>query len=409
MTKYGTRTLAAARGGASLTALFFAGAIGCSIASAQTLPVSASSSQHGNAPSGGVALVAADKAAPPAVTGVATAPVQLAQADPSVTGSADTGAQEIVVQGLRRSIQASLNDKRSAAVMIDEINAQDIADFPDSNLAESLQRLPGVSIERDNGEGRTITVRGLSGDFNRTRINGMEALSTAGSNDSGTSPNRSRAFDYNTFASELFSSLRVQKTPSAETDEGSLGATIDLITGKPFDFKGNKFGLSTQASYNENSKKANPRIAGLASFRFGADKRMGLLFSGAYNREVNIIHSYMRAAGQSDYVYRGSQFVGEGTPQRAGFAAGRQILLHRAAGPRRISIPAPNPDLRSSADLRKSTKACYKQSRGDPQLFSDGFSYVRGVCSPQAFHEPKGRDRNERQNEKCSAGQESRH
>jgi len=95
--------------------------------------------------------------------------------------------------------------------------------------------------------------------------------------------------------------------------------------------------------------------------------------------------------------------------QRAGFAAGRQILLHRAAGPRRISIPAPNPDLRSSADLRKSTKACYKQSRGDPQLFSDGFSYVRGVCSPQAFHEPKGRDRNERQNEKCSAGQESRH
>jgi len=377
MTKYGTRTLAAARGGASLTALFFAGAIGCSIASAQTLPVSASSSQHGNAPSGGVALVAADKAAPPAVTGVATAPVQLAQADPSVTGSADTGAQEIVVQGLRRSIQASLNDKRSAAVMIDEINAQDIADFPDSNLAESLQRLPGVSIERDNGEGRTITVRGLSGDFNRTRINGMEALSTAGSNDSGTSPNRSRAFDYNTFASELFSSLRVQKTSSAETEEGSLGATIDLVTGKPFDYAGSKFGLSTQASYNENSKKANPRIAGLASFRFGADKRMGLLFSGAYNREVNIIDSYMRAAGQSDYVYRGSQFVGEGTPQRAGFAA-----------PTGTALPYKNPEalaLQTGSDPLAYAKLYPGAPYGTDGRFDD--STVRIPALPTLNHQ----------------------
>lgn len=319
---YGMKTRIAARVGVSTVALFLSGVVGSSAASAQTAPAATGLSSVG-------------------VTGVATAPVQLAQATPvqlaqaapSVTGAADAAPQEIVVQGLRRSIQTSLNDKRNSDVMMDEINAQDIADFPDSNLAESLQRLPGVSIERDNGEGRTITVRGLSGDFNRTRINGMEALSTAGSNDSGTSPNRSRAFDYNTFASELFSSLRVQKTPSAETEEGSLGATIDLVTGKPFDYAGNKFGLSTQGSYNENSKKTNPRIAGLASVRFGADKRMGLLFSGAYNREVNIIDSYLRSPGASDYLYRQSQFVGEGDPQRAGFAA-----------PAGTALPYANPD-----------------------------------------------------------------
>ncbi|MGN6819538.1 MAG: TonB-dependent receptor [Sphingomonas sp.] len=252
----------------------------------------------------------------------------------NTTETADSGgAKEIVVTGFRNSIASALNDKRNSDVQIDEINAQDIADFPDSNLAESLQRLPGVSIDRDNGEGRGITVRGLGGDFNRTRLNGMEALSTAGSNDSGTSPNRSRAFDYNTFASELFSSLRIQKTPSAETDEGSLGATIDLVTGKPFDYKGSKFALSTQASYNQNSKKVNPRIAGLASVRFGKDKRMGLLFSGAYNREINIIDQYQRAPGASDYLYRGSQFVGEGVPQRAGFAA-----------PAGTALPYNNPD-----------------------------------------------------------------
>jgi iron complex outermembrane receptor protein len=152
------------------------------------------------------------------------------QSDPDAQGAAD-----IVVTGFRASLRNSLATKRNSDVQIDAITAEDIADFPDSNLAESLQRLPGVSIDRDNGEGRTITVRGLSGDFNRTRLNGLEALSTAGSNDSGTSPNRSRAFDYNTFASELFSSLKVQKTPSARTDEGSLGATIDLTTGRPFD------------------------------------------------------------------------------------------------------------------------------------------------------------------------------
>lgn len=242
-------------------------------------------------------------------------------------------AREIIVRGFRGSIQRALQDKRRSAVQIDEINAQDIADFPDANLAESLQRLPGVSIDRDNGEGRTITVRGLGGDFNRTRLNGMEALSTAGSNDSGSSPNRSRAFDYSTFASELFSALRIQKTPAAETEEGSLGATIDLETGKPFDFPGTKFAFSSQGSYNENSKTVSPRLAALASFRFGEEKNMGFLISGAYNTTSNIIDQYSRGPGASDFLYRGSQFVGEGNPQRAGFAA-----------PTGTALPYANPD-----------------------------------------------------------------
>jgi len=228
--------------------------------------------------------------------------------------------EEVIVQGYRASLRSAINEKRTATVQIDAINAEDIADFPDTNLAESLQRLPGVSIDRDNGEGRSITVRGLGGDFNRTRLNGLEALSTAGSNDAGTSPNRSRSFDYNTFASELFSSLKVQKTPSAETDEGSLGATIDLQTGRPFDYKGNKFALSAEGSYQENSKKWNPRLAGLASTRF-LDDTMGLLLSVAWSKSRNEIDQYRRSPGASDYVYRGTQWAGNENPQRAGFAA----------------------------------------------------------------------------------------
>jgi TonB-dependent receptor len=232
----------------------------------------------------------------PAQTGItadATTPTEVqAPAQPSV-------AQEIVVTGFRGSLRSALNEKRRSNVQVDVINAEDIADFPDSNLAESLQRLPGVSIDRDNGEGRGITVRGLGGDFNRTRINGLEALSTAGANDAGSSPNRTRSFDYNTFASELFSSLKVQKTASAETDEGSLGATIDLQTGRPFDYKKTAIALSTEGSYQKNSKKWSPRIAGLASTRF-LDGKMGLLVSVAYSKSYNEVDQYFRQAGQSD-------------------------------------------------------------------------------------------------------------
>lgn len=264
-----------------------------------------------NGISGGALAIAVMLAAAPALAQTAGGP---SAEEPAPEG------EEVIVQGYRASLRSAINEKRTATVQIDAINAEDIADFPDTNLAESLQRLPGVSIDRDNGEGRSITVRGLGGDFNRTRLNGLEALSTAGSNDAGTSPNRSRSFDYNTFASELFSSLKVQKTPSAETDEGSLGATIDLQTGRPFDYKGNKFALSAEGSYQANSKKWNPRIAGLASTRF-LDDSMGLLLSVAWSRSKNELDQYRRAPGSADYLYRGTQWAGNENPQRAGFAA----------------------------------------------------------------------------------------
>jgi iron complex outermembrane receptor protein len=271
---------------------------------------------HKRVLSGGISLAAfACCLAAPAVA-QETAQPEAAQ-DQSAPAA---GEEDIVVTGFRASLRSSIREKREATVQIDAITAEDIADFPDTNLAESLQRLPGVSIDRDNGEGRSITVRGLGGDFNRTRLNGLEALATAGSNDAGTSPNRSRSFDYSTFASELFSSLKVQKTPSAETDEGSLGATIDLQTGRPFDYTKSAFALSAEGSYQENSKKWNPRLAGLASTRF-FDGSMGLLISGAYSKTRNELDQYRRAPGSADYLYRGTQWAGNENPQRAGFAA----------------------------------------------------------------------------------------
>jgi TonB-dependent receptor len=256
----------------------------------------------------------------PAQTGVTADPNNATEVQEPAAPAATDPAGEVVVTGFRGSLRSALSEKRRSNVQIDAINAEDIAEFPDANLAESLQRLPGVSIDRDNGEGRSITVRGLGGDFNRTRINGLEALSTAGANDAGSSPNRSRSFDYNTFASELFSSLKVQKTASAETDEGSLGATIDLQTGRPFDYKDHAFAISTEGNYQKNSKQWSPRIAGLASTRF-LDGKMGLLVSVAYSKSKNELDQYARQAGQADYLYRSTDFAGNENPQRAGFSA----------------------------------------------------------------------------------------
>ncbi len=230
------------------------------------------------------------------------------QNDTATAGSGDV----VVVTGYRKSLQAALSMKRNSDVMLDAINADDIASFPEANLAESLQRIPGISIDRDNGEGRQISVRGLGGDFTRVRINGMEALSTSGSNDAGSSPNRSRAFDFNAFASELFSNAQVRKTNSADTDEGSLGATVDLNTGHPFDYKGMKFALNLEDAYYENGKHHQPRISGLWSTRWAGGK-LGFLISGAYQKRATSISQYQRGPGSSDFVYRGASDVGAGT------------------------------------------------------------------------------------------------
>ena len=254
------------------------------------------------------------------LAGISSAAVVAAALPSMATAQEASTVSEVVVTGYRASLRSALNTKKTSDVMLDAINAEDIADFPDSNLAESLQRLPGISIDRDNGEGRTISVRGLSGDFSRVRINNMEALSTGANNDAGASPNRSRAFDFNAFASELFSSVQVRKSSSAEADEGSLGATVDLITGKPFDYKTSAFAASAEDSYYQNGKTHSPRVTLLASNRW-ADGKIGLLLSGAYAKRKSVDDTYARGGGSPDYTYRGSTWTGDELPGRAGFAA----------------------------------------------------------------------------------------
>ena len=208
-----------------------------------------------------------------------------AQAQNSTGGPAsqnkDPELTEIVVTGYRSSLEQAINLKRDMNSEIDTILAEDIGKFPDQNLAESLQRIPGVAITREEGEGRQITVRGLGPQYTRVRINGMEALTTTGGPDNEGGVNRTRAFDFNIFSSDLFNSLTVRKTSEASVDEGSIGATVDLNTAHPLDY--GKFVLITQAkaNYNDLSKNVGPQFSALISNTF-ADGTFGALASVSF-------------------------------------------------------------------------------------------------------------------------------
>ena len=191
--------------------------------------------------------------------------------------------QTVQVTGLRASLESALNAKRQDNGIVDVIKSEDMGKFPDTNLAESLQRVPGVVIDRDAGEGRNITVRGLGQDFTRVRINGIEGLATTGGTDSSGGTNRGRGFDFNVFASELFSSLTVRKSSSADVDEGSLGATVDLQTLRPFDLKGFNATIAAKGKYNDGSEKIDPRVAFMLSNTF-MDRTLGVLISGAFSK-----------------------------------------------------------------------------------------------------------------------------
>ncbi len=214
----------------------------------------------------------------------ATKVATLAVAEPAPVQSEgeENSGPDIIVSGYRQSLQRAQDLKRRAVGTQDDILATDIASFPDLNLAESLQRVPGITITRDTGEGRQIALRGLGADFTRTQLNGMEVLgNTASGMDNRGGVTRSRAFDYSLFASELFNRVSVEKSFSAEQDEGGIAGTVQLSSARPFDYPGTKLVVSAKGQTNDNTSGVTPRLVGLASVRSGD---FGALVSVAYSR-----------------------------------------------------------------------------------------------------------------------------
>lgn len=195
-----------------------------------------------------------------------------AQTAPDSESGKDS-SDAIVVTGIRASLSNAAAIKRDANTIVDAISTEDLGKFPDSNVAESLQRIPGVAIDRSSGEGRFVTVRGFGPAFNTVLVNGRTFASD----------NQGREFSFDLLAAELISGAEVYKSAQAQLQDGGIGATLNVKTPRPLDLNGFKAVFSAKGLYEKNSDKITPQIFGLISNTF-ADGTIGLLASVSYQK-----------------------------------------------------------------------------------------------------------------------------
>ena len=175
----------------------------------------------------------------------------------------DDSIDEIIVTGIRASLQRSMDIKRDAKGIVDGISAEDIGKFPDTNLAESLQRITGIAIERDRGEGSKISARGFGPEFNIVTFNSRQMPTNGG-----------RSFDFGNIASEGISAVEVYKSGRANVASGGIGAVVNVITSKPLEKPGLKAVVSAKGVYDPGTRRGNsvnPEIVGLFSQTFAED------------------------------------------------------------------------------------------------------------------------------------------
>ena len=210
-----------------------------------------------------------------------------AQAQTTTTPTAASAAQddnsedEIVVTGIRASVRVSIEAKRDSSMIADVLSAEDIGKFPDKNVAESLQRVPGVVINREFGEGERVSLRGTAPNLTKTLVNG-HAIATADwfilEQLAAT-----RSFNYLTLPSEIVGQLDVNKSGQADIEEGGIGGTINVHTRNPLDLKAFSVSASVQGVYSEKRDSFDPQVSGLFSWKNEAET-FGILVGGVYQK-----------------------------------------------------------------------------------------------------------------------------
>ncbi|MBO9560953.1 MAG: TonB-dependent receptor [Caulobacter sp.] len=222
------------------------------------------------------AAAAAERSSEDAIaTAAAVAAPAGEQAPAPQANNEPTTVDEVIVTGLRGSLQRNLDIKRSSAGVVDAISAEDIGKFPDSNVAASLQRLPGVSIQRAGarGEPQGITVRGFGGDFNETLYDGRRISTATGG----------RSVDFSTVGADFVGGLSVLKTPDVTLSSSSIGATVNVAFPKPFDHPGRRMAVTASGSLQDDAGKVVPTVGALFSDTF-ADNKFGVLADVMYTR-----------------------------------------------------------------------------------------------------------------------------
>lgn len=209
----------------------------------------------------------------------------------------NTTVDEVIITGIRASLERSIEIKRTNSGVVDAISAEDMGKFPDTNLAESLQRITGVSIDRTNGEGSQVTVRGFGGGFNLVTLNGRtmptaNVATVGGDQSSDTAGGTSRSFDFSNLASEGVTTLEVYKTGRAAIPSGGIGAAINVKTRRPLEGKSGLTGsVGVKAVYDQSmdkkvddgGSKITPEFSGLLNWADDSDT-FGVALFGSYQK-----------------------------------------------------------------------------------------------------------------------------
>ncbi|WP_078084520.1 TonB-dependent receptor [Microbulbifer mangrovi] len=186
----------------------------------------------------------------------------------------DSALEEITVTGIRGSLQDALSTKRDSNSIVDAISAEDIGKFPDKNVAESLQRVPGVTIQRQFGEGAAVSIRGAGNDLTLTTLNGQNVASTGWF----VLEPAKRSFNYELLPSELVGNIEVYKSSQADLAEGGVGGTVVINTRKPLDLDPLTLQASVEASQQSDSDSTDPQFSGLGSWKNDSET-FGVLIS----------------------------------------------------------------------------------------------------------------------------------
>ena len=186
----------------------------------------------------------------------------------------------IQVSGIKGSVIESINNKKFSKDIVDTISAEDIGRFPDSNIAESLQRITGVSIDRSGGEGQFISIRGLGPSFNTVLFNGRQLATDT----------TDRSFSLDLLSADTIRAVDVYKSSNSKLTEGGLGGTVDIRTAKPFDYDGFRAVATVKAQYSDSSEETDPQASFLVTNTF-LDDKLGLLFSGNYQTRKETIRA----------------------------------------------------------------------------------------------------------------------
>ncbi|MES2019690.1 MAG: TonB-dependent receptor [Pseudomonadota bacterium] len=211
-------------------------------------------------------------------SGLAASPNASTQSTPS-SATSEAPSQDIVVTGFRASLSKALDVKLRSDHIVDSIVAEDIGKLPDQNIAEAIERIPGVAVSTMTvngnnataGEPTEISVRGLSPEFTTALYNGR-VLAT---------DSNGREFNFDILPAELIARVDVSKSVTAEQPEGGIAATVDMITARPLDLRRNTFVVSAQGNYDQQRGQISPQGSALFSTKT-ADGRFGALVSFSY-------------------------------------------------------------------------------------------------------------------------------